>query len=129
VHLAENAGENHDISLEEFFHTQTGWPYWHVTFPVLWFVISGFCLLFGWKKYAFLCILEASFRQYCFYIFRVWGGGHGTVLTNNYKFPGWLCTALRFPNRVSSVLPDVVNALQWHCHFYFHSKIAKKLIK
>ena len=30
----------------------------------------------------FLCILEASLRQYCFYIFftfKVWGGGHNTV--------------------------------------------------
>jgi len=55
------------------------------------------------------------------------------VLTNNYKFPGWLCTAqqlrLGFPTRFSSVIPDVVNALQWCYHFYFHSKIAKKLTK
>jgi len=29
------------------FHTQTGWPYWHVLFPVFLFVIFGFCLLFG----------------------------------------------------------------------------------
>jgi len=31
-------------------------------------------------KYTFLCILEARFRQFCFYIFfRIWGGCHGTV--------------------------------------------------
>jgi len=30
------------------FHTQRDWPYWHVIFPVLWFAISGFWLLFGW---------------------------------------------------------------------------------
>ena len=29
------------------FHTQPGWPYRHVIFPVFSFVISGFCLLFG----------------------------------------------------------------------------------
>ena len=34
--------------LRSTFHTQRDWPYWHVIFPVFWFVITGFCLLFGW---------------------------------------------------------------------------------
>jgi len=33
------------------FHTQPGWPYWHVIFPVFLFAISGLCLLFGWMLF------------------------------------------------------------------------------
>jgi len=33
------------------FHSQTGWTYWHVIFPVLMFVIFDFCLLFGWMLF------------------------------------------------------------------------------
>jgi len=34
-----------------YAYAQTGWPYWHVIFVVLSFVISGFCLLLGWMLF------------------------------------------------------------------------------
>jgi len=37
--------------LRNTFHTQRGWPYWYVMFPVFLFVISGFRLLFGWMLF------------------------------------------------------------------------------
>jgi len=53
----QNSGVNQSIwkcrwksrhTFWSIFHTQTDWPYWHVIFPVFLFVVSGFCLLFGW---------------------------------------------------------------------------------
>jgi len=38
-------------SIGNNFHTQPGWWYWHVPFPVFLLVTSGFCLLFGWMLF------------------------------------------------------------------------------
>jgi len=64
----ENVGENHDRrhKFRSTFHTQPGWSYWHVIFPVFTFVISGFCLLFGWML--FLAESLSSFWKYFFLV-------------------------------------------------------------
>jgi len=54
----ENVGETHDINFEARFTLKAGLPYWHVIFPVFLFVISGFCVLFGW-----MLILAESFSS------------------------------------------------------------------
>jgi len=62
----ENVDENHDMSFEAPFALKTGWPYWHVIFPVFLFVISGFCLLFGWML--FLAESLSSLWKYFFLV-------------------------------------------------------------
>jgi len=85
-----------NISFEASF-TQTGWPYWHVIFPVLLLIISGFCLFFGWML--FLAESLSSLWKYYFLV-RI----HCTVYTiHSLLSANCMCSWARTVARKSSI--------------------------